>query len=201
MEQVIKKVCRLSAEAVVEPSGAGYKVTVKFACPCDGFPDVEIAPARTGRTQPLAEEMVFEGLNALELTELYRITVKGETESITRMMLIPTKMPKDRDDMVIRSVLKDKKSFVDYLAFILGDDHVLSVLEMGGATTSDRGADMRSKGVDLPAIYEKMLKTACSEPERLKEIGLVMARVANSDVVPDEFVKMYDTFVKTLKLK
>ena len=162
---------------------------------------MEIAPARTVRTQPLTEEIVFEGLNALELTELYRITVKGETESITRMILIPTEMPIDRDDMVVRSILKDKRAFVDYLAFILGDDYVLSALEMEAAAASDRDANRRSIEDGLPAIYEKMLKTAYSEPERLKEIRLVMDRVADSDVIPDEFRQMYNTFAKTLKLK
>ena len=200
LERMIKMICRLRAKAVVEQTGDNYKVTVKLECPREDFPNVDIAPARTVRSQPLAEKMVFEGLCALELTELYRITVKGETESITRMMLIPTEMPLDRDDMVVRTILKDKRAFVDYLAFILGDDYVMSVLEME-KTTSDRNEDRRSEEVSLPAIYEKMLKVAYSEPERLKEIRHIMDRIADSDVIPDEFIQMYDTFSKTLKLK
>ena len=144
--------------------------------------------------------MVFEDLSALELTELYRITAKGKTENITRMILIPTEMPLNRDDMVVRSILKDKRAFVDYLAFILGDDYVLSALEMEN-TTSDRDNDHRSEEVGLPAIYEKMIKVAYSEPERLKEIRHIMDRIADCDVIPDEFIQMYDTFSKTLKLK
>jgi len=201
LERVIKMICRLKAKAVVEPTGNGYKVTVTIPCPREGFPDAEIAPARTVRTQPLAEKMVFEGLSALELTELYRITAKGETESITRMMLIPTEMPLDRDDMVIRSILKDKRAFVDYLAFILGDDYVLSTLEMEASTSYDKDKGHRSDEDSLPAIYEKMLKVAYSEPERLKEIRHIMNRIADCDVIPDEFIQMYDTFSKTLKLK
>ena len=162
---------------------------------------MDIAPARTVRTQPLADEVVFDGLSALELTELYRITVKGESESLTRMMLIPTEMPLDRDDMVVRSILKDRRAFVDYLAFILGDDYVLSALEMEATTTSDKNKGLRSNDNGLPAIYEKMLKVAYSEPERLKEIRHIMDRVADSDIIPDEFIQMYDTFTKTLKLK
>ena len=68
-------------------------------------------------------------------------------------------------------------------------------------TTSDRNEDRRSEEVSLPAIYEKMLKVAYSEPERLKEIRHIMDRIADSDVIPDEFIQMYDTFSKTLKLK
>ena len=201
LERVIKSICRIKAKAVVELSGDGYKVTIKFTCPRDGFHNVDIAPARTFRTQPLADEVVFDGLSALELTELYRITVKGEFESLTRMMLIPTEIPLDRDDIVVRSILKDKRAFVDYLAFILGDDYVLSALEMDATTTSDRNKDLRSNVDGLPAIYEKMLKVAYSEPERLKEIRYIMNRVADCDIIPDEFIQMYDTFTKTLKLK
>jgi len=96
--------------------------------------------------------------------------------------------------------LKDKRAFVDYLAFILGDDYVMSVLEME-KTTSDRDKDHRSEEFGLPAIYEKMLKVAYSEPERLKEIRHIMNRITDCDVIPDEFIQMYDTFSKTLKLK
>ena len=201
LERVIKGICRLKAKAVVEPVAGAYDVTVTFSCPREGFPDAEIAPARTARTQRLAEEVVFEGLNALELTELYRIKVKGETDSITRMILIPTEMPSDRDVMVVRSILKDKRAFVDYLAFILGDDYVLSALEMEAAAGSDKDTDRRSADEALPAIYEKMLKTAYTEPERLKEIRIIMDRISDSEVIPEEFVQMYETFAKTLKLK
>lgn len=201
LERVLKGICRLKSKAEVVRDGDKYNVTVSFLSPRGGFPNAEIAPARTARSQQLAEEVSFEGLSALELTELYRITVKGETESITRMILIPTEMPSDRDDMVVRSILKDKRAFVDYLAFILGDDYVLSALEMEASAASDRDVDRRSVEDGLPAIYEKMLKTAYTEPERLKEIRLVMDRISDTEVIPDEFVRMYETFAKTLKLK
>lgn len=201
LERVIKSICRIRANAVVEPSGDSYKVIVKFACPRNGFPNVDIAPARTVRTQPLIDEVVFDGLSALELTELYRITIKGESESLTRMMLIPTEMCIDRDDMVVRSILKDKRAFVDYLAFILGDDYVLSVLEMEPESTSEKDKGLRPNEYILPAIYEKMLKVAYNEPERLKEIRTIMDRIADCEIIPDEFIQMYGTFTKTLKLK
>ena len=201
LERVLKGICRLKSKAEVVRDGDKYNVTVSFLSPRGGFPNAEIAPARTARSQQLAEEVSFEGLSALELTELYRITVKGETESITRMILIPTEMPSDRDDMVVRSILKDKRAFVDYLAFILGDDYVLSALEMEASAASYRDVDRRSVEDGLPAIYEKMLKTAYTEPERLKEIRLVMDRISDTEVIPDEFVRMYETFAKTLKLK
>lgn len=200
LERAIKRICRIKAKAAVESSGDGYKVTILLECPRSGFPNVDIAPARTVRTQPLAEVVAFDGLSALELTELYRITVKGKTESITRMMLIPTEMPLNRDDMVVRSILKDKRAFVDYLAFVLGDDYVLSALEMEQATTSNSDKEQHTNEDGLPAIYEKMLKIAYSDPKRLKEIRHVMNQIADCDIIPDEFRQLYETFTQTLKL-
>ena len=201
LERVLKGICRLKSRADVVQVGDKYNITVSFAIPRGGFPNAEIAPARTVRSQQLAEEVTFEGLSALELTELYRITVKGETESISRMILIPTEMPTDRDDMVIRSILKDKRAFIDYLTFILGDDYVLSAMEMEASSEAGNESSRFSSDNSLPAIYEKMLKTAYTEPERLKEIRLVMDRISDTEVIPDEFVKMYETFAKALKLK
>lgn len=201
LEHILKGICRLRSEAKVVQVGDKYTVIVSFASPCGDFPNAEIAPARTIRSQKFAEEITFEGLSSLELTELYRITVKGETDCISRMMLIPTEMPSDRDDMVVRSILKDKRAFVDYLAFILGDDYVFSAMEMEASSEARNEFSHSSADESLPAIYEKMLKTANTEPERLKEIRLVMDRIPDSEVIPDEFVMMYETFAKTLKLK
>lgn len=201
LELIIKDICRLNAKAVIKPMDDKYDVFITIPTPKGGLPTAEIAPAKTARTQRLAEKMVFEGLNALELTELYRVNVKGETESITRMILIPTEMPSERDDMVVKSILKDKKAFIDYLAFILGDDYVLSAMEMKASLGADKDNDQNSSDISMPAIYEKMLKTAYTEPERLKEIRRVMDRISDSDIIPDEFVKLYEIFAKTLKLK
>lgn len=201
LELIIKDICRLNAKAVIRPNGDKFDVIITTPSPKGGLPTAEIAPAKTARTLRLAEEIIFEGLSALELTELYRVTVRGETESITRMILIPTEMPTERDDMVVKSILKDKKAFVDYLAFILGDDYVLSAMEMKASLGADKDNNQNSLDNFLPAIYEKMLKTAYTEPERLKEIQHVMGRISDSDIIPDEFVKLYETFAKTLKLR
>ena len=201
LELIIKDICRINAKAVINPTGDKYDVLITFPTPKGGLPMAEISPAKTARTQQLAEKMVFEGLSALELTELYRVTVKGKTESITRIILIPTEMPSERDDMVVKSILKDKKAFVDYLAFILGDDYVSSAMEIKASLGADKENGQNSLDDSMPAIYEKMLKTAYTEPERLKEIRNVMERISDSDIIPDEFVKLYETFAKTLKLK
>lgn len=201
LERKLKGIChRLKANAEVVPNGDNYSVKISVSSPRGGCPEAEIAPARTARTQPLSEEVMFNDISALELTELYRITIKGKTDSITRMILIPTKMPDNRDEMVIRSILNNKRAFIDYLAFILGDDYVLSAMEIDSSFISDHPS-RNSAEESLPAIYEKMLKTAFTEPDRLKEIRHIIDRISDTDVIPEEFVQMYNTFVKTLRMR
>ena len=53
----------------------------------------------------------------------------------------------------------------------------------------------------LPALYEKMLKTALEEPERIGEIGYLLQMITQKDIIPDEFRELYETFKKTLRLK
>ena len=201
LERILKEIChRLKANAEVSPNGDNYSVKITVSSPRGGFPEAEIAPARTARTQPLSEEVFFNDISALELTELYRITIKGQTDSITNMILIPTKMPEKRDEMVIRSIFNNKRAFIDYLAFILGDDYVLSAMEIDSSSISDHS--LRSSVEEsFPAIYEKMLKTAFTEPDRLKEIRQIIDRISDTDVIPEEFVQMYEIFVKTLRIR
>ena len=52
----------------------------------------------------------------------------------------------------------------------------------------------------LPALYEKMLKTALEDPARLKEIEYVLKMIHDKEIVPDEFRALYDTFKTTLGL-
>jgi hypothetical protein len=49
-------------------------------------------------------------------------------------------------------------------------------------------------------IYERMLKTAVTNPDRIKEIESVIKMIDDESIVTPEFKKMYETFKNTLKL-
>ena len=95
-------------------------------------------------------------------------------------------------------MVKDKRTFVEYVAFVLGDSYLLSMMEER-SLTSDGSWGGGKDG--LPALYEKMLKTALEEPERLSEIGYLLQMITQKDIIPDEFRELYETFKKTLRLK
>ena len=102
------------------------------------------------------------------------------------------------ESAAVNSVVKDRASFVEYIAFVLGDDYVASMLE--GKQMGESGFFVNSSDA-MPALYEKMLKTSVEEPERIKDIGYVLKMVTDKDIIPDEFRELYETFCNTLKIR
>jgi hypothetical protein len=95
-------------------------------------------------------------------------------------------------------VVKDQRTFVEYVAFVLGDSYLLSVMEERSLAN---GGSWGGGKDSLPALYEKMLKTALEEPERIGEIGYLLQMITKDNIIPEEFRELYATFKKTLRLK
>ena len=198
MEQVFKDLAHNRPTAQVEDCGESYDLTVQLGS-LDTEYQVELAPLPLKQTVPYSETVVFTGLSALQLTEFYRVTVSDGEAKLSRILMIPTTgMPEDREKRIISSVVNNKNNFYHYISFLLGDSYVLStmdteaVLRQGGGT--GRPVDI------LPPLYEKMLRTAAEDPERLREIDYLLKAVAKDGVVPEHFEELYNTFKKAVKL-
>ena len=198
LEQVIKAVCRLSMKATVVERDGKYDVSLEVG---GQIPEgnVSITPFRRKVPLPLESTMVFPQLDILQVSEFYLLRVTTDDMTVERIIMVPTTgIPEERENAVVNSVVKDKRTFVEYVAFVLGDSYLLSLLE----ERSLAGAGSWSTGHEsLPALYEKMLKTALEEPERIGEIGYLLQMITKEDIVPDEFRELYATFKRTLKLK
>lgn len=55
------------------------------------------------------------------------------------------------------------------------------------------------KALELPILYENMLKAASSSPEKLKDIGNIIDIIKDKDIIPEEFNSLYKTFVSAVK--
>ena len=53
----------------------------------------------------------------------------------------------------------------------------------------------------MPAVYEKMLKTSVSDPERLGEIQYITKAIEEEEIIPPEFREMYEVFCNTFGIK
>ena len=198
LEQVIKAVCRLPMKATVTERGGKYDVSLEVG---GQIPEgnISITPFRRKVPLPFERAMVFPQLDILQVSEFYLLRVTTDDMTVERIIMVPTTgIPEERENAVVNSVVKDKQTFVEYVAFVLGDNYLLSLLE----ERSLAGAGNWSTGHEsLPALYEKMLKTALEEPERIGEIGYLLQMITKEDIVPDEFRELYATFKRTLKLK
>lgn len=200
LEQVIKKICRMKPRAYVTDNAGKYDVSIKFM----EFSDIDeyeakLYPFRSNRVANLGESVEFEGLELLQLSQFYKLEVVGEEETVVRIIMVPTTgIPDIRENEIVKSVVSNKKSFIEYVAFVLGDDYLLSLLESKQISkTGGKGDGTKNS---MPAVYEKMLKTALTDPERLGEINYLMKMIDDKEIIPDEFRDMYQIFRNTLKL-
>ena len=198
LERVIKDICRMNGKAYVKEHEEKYDIEIKFDIN-KKMENVYISPLRSNKTCQIVDCVKFEQMDLLQLSEFYKIKVVGEELSLERVIMIPTKgIPEEREKEVVHNIVKDKKSFIDYVVFVLGEDYVLSMME--GKYLEENGFH-KGGGYSMPAVYEKMLKTALESPEKLNEINYLMKTLDDVDIVPEEFRKTYETFRKTLKLK
>lgn len=197
LEQRIKRICRLDMHAEVSTEGDRYRVVLNVAeIPLNEDVEVEIAPISSEHFVALSNQVVFSGLDLLHASSFYQLRVSIEKESVTRVIMIPTAgIPEERESAVVNSIVKDRKTFIDYVAFILGEDWWMSHMEQKALTASSFYQDGREY---MPAIYEKMLRAALDAPEKLDEIEYLLRMISDTNVVPDEFRTLYETFRNTL---
>ena len=101
-------------------------------------------------------------------------------------------MPEDRERDVISSVVKDKEAFIRYVAFLLGDKYILSAMEAESGFGS--GSSNIGFTIQLPELYEKMLKASVYSPEKFDELEFLIRTLSGDDVIPEGFEDLYNTF-------
>ena len=199
LDRVIKELVRKKPRAQVIQTGECYEVHIHFGR-MESVHRVEISPLLISRPALFAENMVFADMTIKQLSEFYRVTVSDGDAAISRVIRIPTDgMPDGREKAVVTDVVRDKDCFYRYIAFLLGDDHVLSAVE-GSQLQMGNEQGNANHYIGLHALYEKMLKTAASNPAKLREIGDLIRIVGKDGVVPEQFAQLYDVFREAVGL-
>ena len=201
LDGVIKDINRKTLGAVIKENGERFDVSVSFE-PINSEYEISVSPLLSKKTATLAETVVFTDLELTQLSEFYKISVSDGSQTVSRVIMIPTEnMPDDREKAVVSSVVNDKKCFYRYIAFLLGDNLVVSALESMDMNESESAVSQNhNKPIQLPALYEKMLHTAATNPERFKEIEYLIKSISSDGVIPEGFEQLYNTFKKAVKL-
>lgn len=201
MEQMIKNICRMNGRAAITARDEKFDLSISFDAEDveEKYSNVFVSPLRSKKEAEFAADVKIYELDMLQLSEFYIVKVKGENETMERVIMIPTYgLPDDRESAVVNSIVNDKKTFIEYIAFVLGDDYLLTYLEKQKMGESGM---FRNSSFGTPAIYEKLLKTALNEPERLQEITYLMNMITDESIIPEEFREIYEMFRKILRLK
>lgn len=200
LDAVVKEINRSNPSAVVYPEDEEYySASVHFeACDTKGY-QISIRPLLSRRTEEFLRDVLFTRLTITQLSEFYVIGVSDGEQTVERILIIPTDgLPDDREKQVVSSVVNDRDCFYRYIAFLLGDDSILSMLEINNAGVE--ADDTMSRQVyHVPALYEKMLQTAAVNPEKFKGIEYLMKTISEDEIIPEDFKKLYETFKKAVK--
>lgn len=200
LDAVVKAINRSNPSAEAAPEDDDfYSIRLHFdGCDTKGYA-VDVRPLLSRRSEPFCEDIQFQRLSVTQLSEFYVISVSDGERSIQRVLIIPTAgLPEDREKAVVSSVVSNRDCFYRYIAFLLGDDTILSILEANNAA-GEAGGTMSRQAYHVPALYEKMLQTAAVNPEKFKGIEYLMKTISEDSIIPEDFKKLYETFKKAVK--
>ena len=201
LDAVVKEINRSNPSAIVKAEGEEYYSASVHFSPCDtkGF-HVEVRPLLSRRSEGFCEDVLFGRLTITQISEFYVISVSDGEQAIERVLIIPTEgMPEDREKQVVSSVVSNRDCFYRYIAFLLGDDTILSMLETNAAA-GDPSGTVNRQTYHVPALYEKMLQTAAVNPKKFKGIEYLMQTISEDGIIPEDFKKLYETFKKAVRL-
>ncbi len=200
LNAVIKDINRSNPYALAKKEFEEYySVEVHFdECEVKDY-KVSIKPLLSNKTADFGGTVRFENLTVTQLSEFYSVSVSDGDRTVERVLIIPTKgLPEDREKAVVSSVVSNRECFYRYIAFLLGDDSILSVLE--SSVFGKEIASKQSRPVyNLPALYEKMLQTAATAPEKFRGIEYLIKTISEDGIIPDDFKKLYETFKKAVR--
>jgi hypothetical protein len=196
LQNMIKTLCRSRPSALIRETEGKYDIVISFEKLSDAS-GLTISPMLSNKSAKVAREAIIEGLELLQISEFYRITAEKDGNIISRIVKIVTHIiPENREKAVVASVVKDRQSFIQYVAFLLGDNFLLSFLEI--KHTGQSGFLGKDSPERTPALYEGMLKAAAAKPEKFVEIEWLLRTLSSEGVVPEGFTGLMEEFRKAV---
>lgn len=192
---IVKDIVRLNSSAKVISGNDSFDLEVEFDKDYDDY-DIEIQPLLSNKKVKFSRKIIFKDLDKVQLSEFFIITVTKDDDSISRVIKIPVdNLPEDRQNDVVSNIINDKTAFIRYVAFLLGDEYILSSIEDGDYSSDKSDTNFT---VELPELYEKMLKSAMYEPEKFSELEFLIKTLSKDNVIPEGFEELHDTFKRVI---
>lgn len=200
---IVKTINRLNPKACVVFKENSYNLGLCF----NGYDEennqkfndfnIEFRPLLSNKKSEFSRKICFNDLDKIQLSEFFVVSVSKKTDDeeppIERIIKVPTiGLPEDREKDVISSVIENEDAFIRYVAFLLGDDYLERLMEQ----EANFGLDPTSQTfkIQLPALYEKMLKASVHAPEKFDELKFLIETLSDDGVIPEGFEELFDTF-------
>jgi hypothetical protein len=197
LQQAIKQLCRANPTGEIIESDIGYELELKF----DLVPDTAeftVTPLLSNKETSLTTVMIINDLSLSELGEFYIVKARKEETEVRRVVKINTEnIPEERDTDIYKRIIKDKQTFLKYVAFLLSDNALMAALEQADVKKGSGQWDAAS--FSMPVLYETMLKATAASPEKLKDIESIMKMIQDDKIIPEDFYQLYHTFSKAAK--
>lgn len=202
LEIAVKDISRANPYGRVIENDDKYDITLQFnPVSIDTHYEVTIQPLLSQREQPFSNEIVFTNLDAMQISEFFTVIVKDENQTVKRLIKIQLNgIPDERERRIVSSVINNRDKFYKYITFLLGEDAVISTLEMNEIEGTVWDGEENSHQI-APALYEKMLKAVSEDPDKMKGIDYLIRMTAEDNVVPESFIKLYETIKKAVGIK
>lgn len=194
----IKYLVRLESKVIVISCENYYNIELEFKdLDMDKFNDLDVTiqPLFVKKSYKLNNILIFKNLDKKKLSEFFIVTIN---KKFKRVIKIPTEgMPDDRFDEVISSIINNDTDFLLYVSYLLGDEFVFDDFDFEGDGDS---LAIGQYNVQLPELYEKMLKASYYNPDKFDEIDVLINSLSEDNMIDcfNEFKELYDTFKEVL---
>ena len=202
LDIIVKDISRANPKGIVTENDDKYNITLKFNdISIDEKYKVSVQPLLSKRAQSFSSLITFDRLDAIQISEFFTIMVTDGEQTVRRVIKIQLSgIPEEREHKIVASVIDNKDKFYKYITFLLGEDVVIGTLEGEEIEHTDKAEDSKNYQI-APALYEKMLKAASENPEKLKGIDYLIKMTAEENVVPESFIKLFETIKKVVGIK
>ncbi|MDE0356951.1 MAG: phospholipase D family protein [Gammaproteobacteria bacterium] len=113
---------------------------------------------------------------------------------------------RERNDEIAGRIVRNQRGFLRYLLFLLGAFDTGAPRDGGETINGDSGAGAGGSDFGSLPLLEEMTRAYCRDPARLDTVRRLIQHLRESDlardaddIVPDEFMQLWDTFEAALR--
>lgn len=152
---------------------------------------------KTGRNLLFTKIPIYY-LSPFFVWKVKHIKTKQEKEFLIKL---PIKLPDNRCEEIIKSIIKNSERFMQLIQFLLGGGEGKELFKIpDNKKNSQRNDNKKSWFWDIN-MYEELLIAVSRDRGKLDEIGKLIKRLDKmgaGDLIPKDFTKMWNVFIQAM---